>query len=406
MRETRQAIEALLVVGASIFIARSVEQFLPLMRRFNMTALAPPMNNQADDSPQQNRSHADLQLATDARLRMLVEAVDGYAILMLDTSGVVASWNAGAQKMKGYRADEIIGRHFSVFHTAEDQAAQNPAIQLARAAANETSESDGWRVRKDGSKFWANVVITAIRNQSGAVIGFGKVTRDMTERKRLADLEHISLMSASIEAAREEEQVRIARELHDDLGQQLTALKMALVNMERDLGPEQQSESQRHLYMKDMLDLLDRTMDSVRRIATGLRPIPLDTLGLHAALAWFIEDFTKRYGIEVLARIEIDNMDLGEPVQICLFRIVQEALSNVAKHSLATQVSVELARAGKTCIVQIEDNGQGLAVGTKPGPTSFGLLGMRERVRRLNGTISIENAPGGGLRIGIALPLR
>jgi PAS domain S-box-containing protein len=394
-------------VGASIFITRSVEQFLPLMRRFNMTALAHPhMNTHADDSPQRNRSHTDLQIATDARFRMLVEAVDGYAILMLDTSGVVVSWNAGGQKMKGYRADEIIGRHFSMFHTAEDQAAHNPATQLARAAANETSESDGWRVRKDGSTFWANVVITAIRDQSGTVIGFGKVTRDMTERKRLADLEHISLMSASIEAAREEEQVRIARELHDDLGQQLIALKMAIVSMERDLGPDQQPGSWRIPYTKDMLDLLDRTMDSVRRIATGLRPIPLDTLGLHAALEWFIEDFTKRHDIEVVARIEVDNMDLGEQLQICLFRIVQEALTNVARHSLATRVSVELARAGKTCIVRIEDNGQGLVAGTKPGPTSFGLLGMRERVRRLDGTISIENAPGSGLRISIALPLR
>lgn len=366
---------------------------------------AMPMNNQTKESPQRDRPHVDLLLATDASFRMLVEAIDGYAILMLDMSGVVVSWNAGAQKMKGYRADEIIGRHFSVFHTPEDQAALNPATQLAKAAANETSESEGWRLRKDGSKFWANVVITAIRDQAGTLIGFGKVTRDMTERKRLADLEHISLMSASIEAAREEEQVRIARELHDDLGQQLTALKMALVNTERDLGPDQHSEPRRNPYTKDMLDLLDRTMDSVRRIASGLRPIPLDTLGLQPALAWFIEDFTKRHGIDVLARIEIGNMDLGEPAQTSLFRIVQEALTNVAKHSFATQVSVELARAGKTCVVHIEDNGQGLATGTTPSPTSFGLLGMRERVHRLNGTISVGNAPGSGLRISIALPL-
>src|ERR1700691_4266699 len=117
------------------------------------------------------------------RFQMLVDAVVDYAIYMLDPHGNVSSWNSGAQRIKGYRADEIIGQSYSRFHTEEDRAAGTPQQALKIAAREGRYEKEGWRVRKDGTRFWATVVLDAIRDENGELIGFAKVTRDITERK-------------------------------------------------------------------------------------------------------------------------------------------------------------------------------------------------------------------------------
>jgi PAS domain S-box-containing protein len=126
----------------------------------------------------------DLLQASEVHLRLLVEAVTDYAIFLLDPQGQVSSWNRGAERMKGYRADEILGQHFSCFYTREDRALEKPAYELQVAAAAGRIEDEGWRVRKDGSRFWANVVITALRDETGQLLGFGKVTRDLTARRQ------------------------------------------------------------------------------------------------------------------------------------------------------------------------------------------------------------------------------
>jgi PAS domain S-box-containing protein len=138
------------------------------------------------------------------QLALLVDNVQDYAIFLLDPAGVVATWNRGAERIKGYRADEIIGRHFSTFYTPEALAIDHPAHELEIAVAEGRFEEEGWRVRKDGSMFWANVVITAVYDHEGNHIGFGKVTRDLTERRALeedlrrsnADLQRFAALSA------------------------------------------------------------------------------------------------------------------------------------------------------------------------------------------------------------------
>lgn len=347
-------------------------------------------------------------LPTDESFRLLVDAVDDYAIFMLDPSGRVVTWNAGAQKMKGYDADEIIGQHVSIFHPPTDLATNEPATTLNYAAANGRAENEGWRRRKDGSTFWANVVITAIRDKSGALRGFAKVTQDLTERKRLAELENISRLTANIQVAREEEQARIAHELHDDLGQQLTALKMALAELESDLHGDQTDQTiatRIPSHIEDMNRLIDGTVASLRRIATGLRPIALETLGFASALEWLIDDFEQRYGIVVEASIRTAQMRLSEAAEAALFHMIQEALTNVARHARADKMTIEFGSLGETCVLRIADNGQGAPPGALSKQTSFGLLGMGERVRRLNGTLSIDTTPGDGFRIAISVPL-
>jgi PAS domain S-box-containing protein len=120
---------------------------------------------------------------SEQRFRLIVQSVRDYGIFMLDPEGHIASWNEGAQRMKGYTAEEIIGRHFSVFYTTEDKTSGKPAWELEGAARDGRFEDEGWRLRKDGSLFWANVVITALRDPSGTLVGFAKVTRDLTDRR-------------------------------------------------------------------------------------------------------------------------------------------------------------------------------------------------------------------------------
>src|SRR6478752_7734443 len=121
-------------------------------------------------------------LTQEGRYRLLVEAVTDYAIYLLDPSGIVTTWNPGAQRFKGYKADEIIGQHFSRFYTEEDRKAGVPTRALETAKREGKYEAEGWRLRKDGTRFWASVVIDAIKDERGALVGFAKVTRDMTEK--------------------------------------------------------------------------------------------------------------------------------------------------------------------------------------------------------------------------------
>lgn len=128
-----------------------------------------------------------MELGSEASFRLLVQSVKDYAIIMLDPEGNVASWNEGAQKFKGYQAEEIVGKNFSIFYTPEDITSGKPGQELKVAADQGQFEDEGWRVRKDGSKFWANVTITALRDPDGSLRGFGKVTRDLTERKLIEE---------------------------------------------------------------------------------------------------------------------------------------------------------------------------------------------------------------------------
>lgn len=345
---------------------------------------------------------------SDVHFRMLVDAVQDYAIFMLDPQGHVASWNRGAQSIKGYTASEIVGQHFSVFYTPEDIASRKPRTELTLAAAADRIEDEGWRVRKDGSRFWANVTITAIRAPDGALQGFAKVTRDMTDRLRLIELQHARALSTHVQSAREEERARIARELHDDLGQQLIALKIDVAMLDQGSSHKDGKDEDalpvesRTLFLQDKIDSI---IASVRRLAGGLRPPMLDDLGLEAALEWLVEEFRSRYKLVVTVNNFAASLDLSAAASTAVFRLVQEALHNVTRHAEATWARIELRLTPDKLLLHIEDNGKGTTLDGNRNKDSFGLLGMEERVRQLQGRIAFDSAPADGFRIDIELPV-
>jgi PAS domain S-box-containing protein len=322
---------------------------------------------------------------------------------MLDTDGRVVSWNAGAERLKGYPVDEIVSRHFSAFYTPEDVEHGVPGDALRRAAAAGRHQEERWRMRRDGSRFWANMVITALRDDEGRLAGFASLTHDLTERRR--DAEVRARLLEQVISAQEDEQRRIARELHDATGQSLTSLLVRLRALEDVTTLESARAS-----VRDLRGVTARTLDEVRQLARGLRPIALDELGLAAALEQHAAEYARARGIRVEVQLRgVEASRLPVALETALYRIVQEALTNAAKHAGAQTVSIVIRRDGGWVQAIVADDGCGFDVKTALGAVGsragLGLHGMRERAASLNGSVTIESTPGEGTTVYARIPL-
>jgi two-component system, NarL family, sensor histidine kinase UhpB len=254
---------------------------------------------------------------------------------------------------------------------------------------------------------WINLRATphALQQPSGSVQWDGIMTNitdskleqqeTMRSRARLAEL------TAHIEHVKEQERTRIAREIHDDLGGNLTAIKMALAMLSARLPADQVQLLDKAAYVDD---LVDRSIDAVHRISLDLRPSMLD-LGIVAALEWQAREFEKQAGIACVFRSADKDIELDPDHASALFRIFQEALTNIAKHAGATRVTVVLRRLRQHLTLTICDNGRGIAPADRLKPHSFGLRGMSERARALGGTLTLSAAPGGGTMVAIKIRL-
>jgi PAS domain S-box-containing protein len=348
----------------------------------------------------------------DEFFRLLIESVKDYAIYMITPEGLIDSWNAGAERLKGYRAEEILGRHFSRFYPPEEVQAGKPQTALHAALAKGRWEEAGWRVRKDGSKFWANVVITALKDEADQLLGFIKITQDVTEQRLVQkELEYsfdqLRALSRRLEDAREEERTRIAQEIHDELGSTLSYLKLDLTKM-HDMVPSAGSREAGAAFRKTiaaMLQLLDKTIATVQRLATEIRPGVLDDFGLVAAIEWLARDFQKRSGIACTFRSEIGDWEVEREPSTALFRICQEALTNVVRHAHADRVAIRLAKTADQLLLEIQDNGKGVPEAKIAHSMSLGLVGMRERAIRLGGEFHIGGIPKKGTTITARVPL-
>jgi PAS domain S-box-containing protein len=371
------------------------------------------------------RSLAELQQRADAleaelalhrsedQLRLLAESVQDYAIFLLDPDGRVATWNLGAQRIKGYQASEIIGKHFSIFYPEEDLRSGKPEMELEVATAVGRFEDEGWRLRKDGSRFWANVIITALRDSSGNLRGFSKITRDITERmlalealrtsnqelreevsrrtaaegKLQASERSLRRLSGRLLRMQDEERRRLGRELHDSVGQYLAALKMGLDAMHDDSNPQ----------VQECVQMVDQCMKEVRTISYLLYPPMLEEVGLRSAIPWYIDGFSKRSGIQVACDIDPNIGRLSRDAELAVFRVLQESLTNVHRHSESPTAKVRLGLEGGAVFLEVSDRGKGIPPSAlEPGGDSsntlgVGLRGMIERMSQLGGSIELSS---------------
>jgi two-component system sensor histidine kinase UhpB len=249
-----------------------------------------------------------------------------------------------------------------------------------------------WEPRADSRPFLGGDHLTLAWPQSGS----GSQAEDevQTLRRQLREL------SAFLQQAREEERTHIARELHDELGQMLTGLRMDVEWLQRQLSG---ADDRIAAKIAAMTGLIDNTLHTVRRISADLRPAVLDDLGLEEAIDWLVESFRSRTGTACQLRLDLGDAPLEEPLATAVFRLVQESLTNVTRHAQAGQVEIALTADQEVLKVMVRDNGIGFDTDSRR-PRSFGLLGMRERVVALNGYFGINSRPGIGTTISAVIP--
>jgi len=367
------------------------------------------------------RAAEEARQASEARYRTLVENVPDYAIFLLDADGRITEWPEGARRVKGYAPAEVVGRHVALFYTPEERAAGAAERELAEAARAGRAEREQWRVRKDGTRFWANEVATAVHAADGTLLGFTKISRDLTERRLAQEAAERAQLQAARDALRralaqaeEAERQRLARELHDQLGQELTAFRLGLDDALRlaaahdgaGAGPGAALPAR----LAQLQALAQRMTAGARYLALELRPPELDDVGLESALETYVAEWGARYGVAAeVAVTGLRGRALLPDVTSTLYRIAQEALTNVAKHAHAAQVSVIVEQPDGEVRLIVEDDGRGF----DPDATAvrvraerrLGLAGMRERAALVGGTVAVESSPGAGTTIYVRLPV-
>lgn len=336
----------------------------------------------------------------DARLAGLLDsAMD--AIITVDAEQNVILYNKAAEKIFGWPTHEMLGQPLTRLIPSRHQGAHGEQVRrFGQTGTTSRRMGDGTVLhgkRASGEEFPLEASISQLDTAHGKL--YTVILRDVTERVRAG--EELSAFASAAHAIRESEKTRIARELHDELAQSLTAIKMDATwvreAMPRDAGAVRDK-------LDEMLGLLDTTVAATRRIASDLRPLLLDDLGLVPAIQWLTHNFSQRHGVP--CRLSLDeDVELGEPYATAVFRIVQESLVNVAKHAGASRVDVSIERTPAAVVLEVVDDGAGFSLDAPRKTSSLGLMGLRERAKLLQGTVEIDTAPGRGARIRVSIPV-
>jgi PAS domain S-box-containing protein len=317
---------------------------------------------------------------------LLIARVQDYAIFMLNPKGEVMSWNDGARLIKGYTRDEIIGQPMSRFYLPEDQQRGRPEALLQEATTNGRVEDEGWRVRKDGSRFWADVVITAVRDDTGHLLGFAKITRDLTERRQAEAA--IGELSARLYRVQDEERQRLAGHLHDRTSTYLTQVLGSLYRVKAYL------KSADVVLLNDVGESIAKVQaasDVIRRVAHMLHPSRLEQGGLVETLRWYVNAISGQR-LRVTAELPDTPIQISKEGEIVLFRLLQESLNYIVGHPGTQEAAVRLS-ADREALLQVSVEGP-LPLGLRDALTSdradlVGFAGARERLRQLGGTLKV-----------------
>jgi PAS domain S-box-containing protein len=332
--------------------------------------------------------------------------------------GIVTSWNSGAQGIFGYTADEALGSLLDdVMRPMAADDAMTGVCEALRTAASHTSQAvEVTRLAKDGSPRALSIMASRLHDAAGEVVALAAICRDVTAAKRRDDElrkqndellsrdRQMRALAARLNAIREEERTRISREVHDELGQLLTGIKMDLRWMERRMAPDSDARNQpvaRRL--RDAALLVDRTIGSVQRIALELRPSALDTLGFAAALRDEARRFEQRSGLKTEATVD-RNPPTTARIATVLFRILQELLTNVARHSQASRVHIEFFESDRDLVLRVQDDGVGMSTETPPQGWGLGLVGIQERAQEVGGSFELAGRPGSGTTATVRIP--
>lgn len=377
-------------------------------------------------------AHSGAPLNTEELFRALVESVEDYAIFMLDANGNVVSWSRGAERIKGYSEDEVLGRHFSIFYSREQVVAGHPQHELELAAREGRYAEEGWRLRRDGTRFWALVVMTAIRDESGEVVGFAKVTRDITARRRgdaelrqhrerleervaeqTRDLERKNAMlreetrrAARLAVQRRDlvrqaldaedlQRQRFSEGLHDEPLQNLLSARQDL----SDVGARDDPALRR------AIELVDLTIAQLRETVVELHPIALTYGGFESTVNALAERAAARGGFD--AQVHVDR-DAGGVADELVISVLRELLTNVVKHANASRVEVEIKRADGSVALVVSDDGIGIPAQQLSEALRTGHIGLASthaRIEALDGSFEIAGEPHRGTTVRCSIPV-
>jgi PAS domain S-box-containing protein len=356
-----------------------------------------------------DRVRAEAMLSrSEARLRGILEsAMD--AIITVDERQHVVLFNKAAEEVFACARQEAIGMPLDRFIPERFRASHHDLVRRFGDSGASSRRMGHARVvmglRRNGEEFPIEASISTVAESDQRF--FTVILRDVSQRVLAEEaLRHskdeIRELALAASTAREQEKSRIARELHDELGQALTALKIDLSWLRGRLATG--DDPGLHEKLASMQVLLDGTVASTRRISADLRPLVLDDLGLVAGADWLAHNFTNRTGVPCELVIGQGDLELRDPHATTIFRVLQESLTNIAKHANATQVEVVLEREGDEVVLTVQDNGRGFAPEAASRPGSMGLLGLRERATLMSGTVTLASSPGRGTHVELRLP--
>lgn len=343
--------------------------------------------------------------STDIRLEIsdILDAFPVY-VMLVDEHHHILLANSAVRTQLGVDPKDIVGKYCpTVIHGLD-----KPIDACPLEEAAERNQAVEREILDPGSKLWVRSAIYPTRGSTadGRRI-FLHMIADITDRKQAEEQlrtsrEQLRELSLHLESTREEERTNVAREIHDELGQTLTGLKIDLSWLTKRLAGEQGLLPEK---MKTMNELVDRAIQRVKKISGELRPGALDDLGIAAALEWQASEFEKIAEIKCEFSSDPEDIVLDSARSTAIFRIFQEALTNVARHAKATKVKATLREKTSKIVLRIRDNGKGIEKNQIDSPKAFGIMGMRERARALGGKVEITGSPGRGTTVAVSIPL-